>query len=206
MTYHEVPSRGPKSMWLVAASAVAIVAFAVSSQLGERGQATLITESSWVSFPTMREAVASQDAVLAITVTSKPERYEDFGADGRPDFPGQLPERAELVKATVTSVIRGDSELAGTAILVAQPAGDALSDPERQIDRMLLGSQVVIIASQRKMNPSVAAGAMAWVPLPLGQGVFDDLGDETVSRRRGSSAYRNDPEMKDRMPRSVFTR
>lgn len=204
MKYLGAQARGTHTTWIVAAGIAVISTVAVASHLGPRSHGNSFAEASWVTYPTIREAVAAEDAVLAITVTSVPYGYADFGADGRPDFPGEKPQQVELVKARVTSVIAGDSQLAGTDVLVAQPAANAPSGAERQLDRMTVSSHVVIIASQREMNPSVAAGAMAWVPLPLGQGVFEDLGDGSVSPR-SSTVYRNDRALTDRMPRSVFT-
>lgn len=141
----------------------------------------ILVHRSPVIYESFDDAAAQADAVMAITITSQAQRYEDFGGDGKPDYDRQPGLPVELLTARVDDVLQGDSSLTGETITFSQTPPEVVADNFVE-DYMVQGKQYVVIAFHGHTNPGVGgkSGVEAWNTPLAGQGVFTLSSDGLV--------------------------
>jgi hypothetical protein len=143
---------------------------------GNRAHSVDYYEAAPAGYASLSDAEAATDATLLVRITSAPTAYVDFGADGKPDFPGQKGIPEELVTARVDKVLRGDPNLVGTEILLYQPAApDSAVSGElgSAADRYVRGRPYLVLVSSMVANPGVGApGSIIWTAPGWGFGSF----------------------------------
>ena len=130
-----------------------------------------VVHAALVIYACFDDAVKQHGTAVLITVVSDPVRYEDFGADGKPDYAGQPGLPTEHLTVRIDEVLRGDAGLVGSEITVSQLPKDSGTTLE-QDGYLEKGSQYVIIASAHKPNPGVGTAAEVWSMPLAGQGIF----------------------------------
>lgn len=156
----------------------------LNSNTGDTPTSSRVTLGAPVGYLSFSDLLAATDATLQVTITSTSVKYFDFGKDGRPDYDGQQGVPVELVSAVVDDVLRGDPALKGASIFIRQPSSSGSHQVETAVEQVGRGRRYVIVASEVVSNPGVGTSPTGWVPVGLGQGVFDVSPDGSFSVRK----------------------
>lgn len=187
---------------IVGVTVSALATYVISS--GPTGEKISISKFSIPIYPSIADAKREADGILEVQITSAPVVYEDFGEDGKPDFPGEKPLLTEIVKGEIISVLAGDQALKGTEILISQIPSMVGEIEDGVSSSVTNNSRYIILGNLVTANKDVANGAKVWVPFAGGQGVLD-ITSEGDFQVRSNLIYKADFNPGNSLTRAEFS-